>query len=425
MLKSVFSATAMKLRESVTHGTKAKITALNASAPEGEEVIDLSIGTLDDLADDRINEAVIRFIQTQPRTIHEFAPVTGFGFLRQSISERIFRLRGVKYAPENEIMVTPGGIKGAITVVFHTLLNPGDEVIVPLPNWPHYADMIELHGGVMKGILVRDFYDNPLTPEDLDQAISDRTKMVILGDCLNPSGKIYRHEDLSTLSEVIARHNLHRQQNNQPPIQVLFDCPYESHILNGPATISNVTVTFENGVEYAMRDCTTFVTGPGKTYGMHGDRVGYICSTAEKLVMMARVQVNLNSFAATYAQVATHAAMQECMDEVAKARAINSRLNLEGFVEKLNAIPQVRVPIPEGGFFIFADFSGYGEKIATLGYGSAQEFILDRARVASIGGLHFAEGVPELKHFIRLNAGRSESTLRQAAERIRNALLSL
>ncbi|GAB6261245.1 pyridoxal phosphate-dependent aminotransferase [Photobacterium sp. R1] len=425
MPETIFSDSAMKLRESVTHGTKAKIAALNANARPGEEVIDLSIGTLDDLADDRINEAVIHFIQKQPRAIHEFAPVTGFEFLRKSISDRVFRLRGVRYSPDNEIMVTPGGIKGAITVVFHTLLNPGDEVIVPLPNWPHYADMIDLHGGVLKGVLVRDFYDKALSPEVLDQAITDRTKMIILGDCLNPSGKIYSREDLSHLSAVIARHNLRRAELGQPPVQVLFDCPYESHILDGPATISDITVTLENGVSYAMRECTTLVTGPGKTYGMHGDRVGYICSPADKLAMMAKVQVNLNSFAATYAQVATHEAMQEYMDEVAMARAVNSRMNLQGFVEALNAIPHVHVPVPEGGFFIFADFSGYGEKIEKLGYDSAEQFLLERARVASIGGPHFAENVPQLKHFIRLNTGRSESTLHLAAERIRDALLSL
>ncbi|PAS27929.1 pyridoxal phosphate-dependent aminotransferase [Vibrio cholerae] len=425
MRNSSFSSAAMNLRESITHGTKARIAAINQSARVGEEVIDLSIGTLDDLADNRINEAVIRFIKDNPRAIHEFAPVKGFDFLRQSISERVERFRKVKYSPDSEIMVTPGGIKGAITVVFQTFLNPGDEVIVPLPNWPHYADMIELHGGVMKGVMVSDFYNKALSPDTLDEVITDKTKMVILGDCVNPSGKIYSYEDQRHLAEVISKHNITRMKKGLPQIQVLFDCPYESHILNGPQTISSITIKVEPGQEYQMKDCTSFVTGPGKTYGMHGDRLGYICSTAENITLMAKVQVNLNSFASTYAQVATNEAMQEYMDEVATSRAINSRANLQWFIEKLNAIPGVRVPSPEGGFFIFADLSAYGEQIEQCGFSSAEEFILEHAKVASIGGLHFAEDASELRHYIRMNTGRSSDCLALAVDRINTALQSL
>ncbi|MFV0573966.1 MAG: pyridoxal phosphate-dependent aminotransferase [Vibrio sp.] len=425
MHKTAFSSAAMNLRESITHGTKAKIAAINKTAKCGKEVIDLSIGTLDDLADSRINDAVIKFIKTNPRVIHEFAPVKGFEFLRNSISERIERFRKVKFNPDTEIMVTPGGIKGAITVVFQTFLNPGDEVIVPLPNWPHYADMIELHGGVMKGIVVSDFYNKALSPNDLDQAINDATKMIILGDCINPSGKIYNYEDQKLLAEVVAKHNHKRISMGLSQIQVLFDCPYESHILNGPQTISSITIHSESKNDFHMRDCTTFVTGPGKTYGMHGDRLGYICSTAPNIAMMEKVQVNLNSFASTYAQVAANEAMQEFMDEVATSRAVNSRTNLKSFTEKLNAIPGINIPNPEGGFFIFVDLSAYGEKIEQNGFSSAEEFILERAKVASIGGLHFAQGNTDLKHFIRMNTGRSSECLALAAERIKSALQSL
>ncbi|WP_234498070.1 pyridoxal phosphate-dependent aminotransferase [Vibrio maritimus] len=425
MSNTAYSDTALKLRDSITHGTKAKIAAINKNAKNGEEVIDLSIGTLDDLADDRIDQAVINFIKEQPRTLHEFAPVAGFDFLRQSISGRVQRLRGIHYSAENEIMVTPGGIKGAITVVFHTFINPGDEVIVPLPNWPHYADMIELHGGEVKGIMVTDFFEKGLSPQTLDAAITERTKMVILSDCVNPSGKIYRYNELTALAEVIAKHNQHRKQTGRPQIQILFDCPYESHILKGPDTISQITIPLEQGDSYSMRDCTTLVSGPGKTYGMHGDRIGYICTPSEHLSLMTKVQVNLNSFASTYAQVATHAAMQDYMDEIATARAINSRANLSDFIEKLNTIPGVRVPTPEGGFFIFSDLSEYGSQIESAGYDSAADFILDRAHVASIGGMHFAEEVPQLRHFIRMNTGRSISCLSQAADRIETALRAL
>ncbi len=423
MPSSVFSETALKLRDSITHGTKAKIAQLNSNP--GENVIDLSIGTLDDIADKRIDDSVINYIKNNPRTIHEFAPVKGFDFLRHSISERVQRLRGVQYDPESEVMVTPGGIKGAITVAFHTFLNPGDEVIVPLPNWPHYVDMIALHGAKMVGVEIPDFFASCLSAKALSNAITEKTKMVVLSDCLNPSGKIYGYDDQKKLAEVIAEHNVTRINNGESPIQVLFDCPYESHILDGPETIAKFSVTTKDGTNYDLNDCTTIVTGPGKTYGMHGDRIGYICSAPNALAMMAKVQVNLNSFASTYAQIATHTAMQPFMDEVACARAVNSRLNLHGFVDQLNAIDGVTVCVPEGGFFIFADLSSCSEKISTLGYDRADAFILDEAKVASIGGHNFSGNTQNLRHFIRMNCGRSTEILSEAASRIKQSLYSL
>ncbi|OCQ19187.1 aspartate aminotransferase [Pseudoalteromonas luteoviolacea] len=423
MHNSVFSQTSLALRDSITHGTKAKIASINANSEQ--QVIDLSIGTLDDMADKRIDDAVINFIKNDARAIHEFAPVTGFAFLRESISERVFRLRGLRYSPTDEVMVTPGGIKGAITVAFHTLLNPQDEVIVPLPNWPHYADMLALHDATMVPVLVDDFYQQGLQPAQLEAAITDQTKMIILGDCVNPSGKIYSYKEQCKLADVIAKHNIERAKRDLPAIQVLFDCPYESHILDGPDTISAYTFTDKDHTQYALRDCTTIVTGPGKTYGMHGDRAGYICAPAHLVSMMARVQVNLNSFAATYAQVATNEAMQAYMDEVAHQRAIDSRANLQNYTDLLNAIEGVVAPVPQGGFFIFVDLSSYGDKMTAAGFDTAQAFILEKAKVASIGGMHFAEGCEQLRHFIRMNCGRTKATLEEAASRIRQALESL
>ncbi|NKC19128.1 MULTISPECIES: pyridoxal phosphate-dependent aminotransferase [Pseudoalteromonas] len=423
MRNSVFSDSALALRDSITHGTKAKIAAINASS--NQQVIDLSIGTLDDTADTRIDQAVINFINENARAIHEFAPVTGFEFLRDAISDRVFRLRGLRYAAADEVMVTPGGIKGAITVAFHTLLNPDDEVIVPLPNWPHYADMIALHGAKMVPVLVEEFYEKGLQPAQLEAAINDNTKMVILGDCVNPSGKIYSYKEQCKLADVIAKHNIERAKCAKPAIQILFDCPYESHILDGPDTISAYTFTDKDHTQYSLRDCTTFVTGPGKTYGMHGDRAGYICAPANLINMMARVQVNLNSFAATYAQIATNEAMQAYMDDVAHQRAVNSRANLQNYTDLLNAIDGVVAPVPQGGFFIFVDLSAYGEKIQAAGYDTAAAFLLEKAKVASIGGMHFAEGSEALRHFVRMNCGRARETLEQAAQRIQQALESL
>lgn len=420
------SVCAGKLRDSITHGTKARIAQLNEHLSDEQKVIDLSIGTLDEKTDHRIDDEVLEFIRNSPEKIHEFAPVCGFHFVRDAISKRVSRLRGIDYSSDDEIMVTPGGIKGAITVVFNTLLDPGDEVIVPLPNWPHYADMIELNGGCIQGVFTEEFRTLGLTPEALDHAINSKTKMVILGDCVNPSGKIYTQDEITALAQVIAFHNVKRENEGQKQIHVLYDCPYEAHILDDtPSTISKVEVTLPDQQKYAMRDCTTIVTGPGKTYGMHGDRIGYICTSKPYREIMEKVQVNINSFASTYGQVATFAAMDEALDSVAQHRARQSRESLSKFLSMLNEIPGIHAPSPDGGYFIFIDLSELKSAMLAKGYDRADEFLLEEARVASISGIHFAENIPEMKCFVRMNCGRDLSHLQEAAKRIDQSIRAL
>jgi aspartate aminotransferase/aspartate/glutamate/aspartate-prephenate aminotransferase len=417
-----FSTTALKLRESITHGTKAKIAALNETRDDANQIIDLSIGTLDVVTDKRIDQYVINAINGQSELIHEFAPVKGFAFLRTSIANHIQRLRDCRYEPEREILVSPGGIKGAITVFFHTILNFGDEVIFPVPNWPHYSDMIELHGAVPVPVMVPNFYTDALDPKALEQAITESTKVVILGDCINPSGKIYSHTELEKLCAVIARNNIQRSRDQRPPTYVLFDCPYEAHILKSrPLGIADFKIEV-SGETYCMRDCSAFVTGPGKTYGMHGDRLGYLCAAEPVIDMAQRVQVNLNSFASTYAQFATHAAMKPEMDDVARKRARSAHENLHEFVDALNSIPGVKANIPDGGYFIFVDFSAHALALTNAGYARADQYLIEQAGVATISGLHFAENVDELKWYVRMNCGRSAQTLLEAAARIECAL---
>jgi len=419
------SQAALNLRESITHGTKAKILELNKKSSADDQVIDLSIGTLDEKTNSGIDDAVKSYISNNAAIIHEFAPVKGFPFLRKSIAERVKRLRDISFNPDTEIMVTPGGIKGAITVVFHTLLNPDDEVIYPVPNWPHYADMIELHLGKAKPIYVKDFYNQAIDVVELEKTITDKTKIIILGDCLNPSGKIYTRDELESISKVILTANAERLSKGLSPIYVLFDCPYESHILNTkPANISNITQQFKDQI-HSMWDYTIYITGPGKTYGMHGDRSGYICASDKLIKVMEKVQVNLNSFASTYAQIATHEAMQEYMDDVAKKRAVVARQNMQTFIEDLKSCTGLEVTEPEGGFFLFLDLSKYGDKIQKLGFDSADQYLLETAKVASIGGMHFGENIDSLRHYIRMNCGRDPVTLKAAAARIKEALQKL
>lgn len=421
-----FSETSLRLSDSITHGTRAKIDQINRGLKAEDQVIDLSIGTLDLPADRRIDHGVCEFIQNNAELIHAFAPVKGFSFLRSSIAAKLTRMHGVEVDPETEVLVTPGGIKGAITIVLHTLINPGDEVIVPVPNWPHYADMLRLHGAVPRLVPARGRPRMGLTAGELEANLTDRTKLVILGDCINPTGKVYTSEELRSLARVVASHNVRRERDRKSPVHVIFDCPYEAHVLGErQVTMAAIEVSVPGYGAYAMRPCTIMLTGPGKTYGMHGDRIGYLFGAPEIVEMAARVQVNTNSFACTYGQVATHLAVQADMDEVALERAKHGRANLNKVLNRLTSTGALKIDPPDGGYFLFADFSGYADRYERRGHERADLFLLQEARVATISGCHFAEEDHDMRHFVRINCGRSMPLLDEACTRIHNALSRL
>ncbi|MGD3109957.1 pyridoxal phosphate-dependent aminotransferase [Streptomyces sp. YGL11-2] len=413
----------LRIPESATHGTAAKLAALNRGLAGHERIIDLSIGALDTPTDPRIDRGVVEFVQTRSDTIHAFAPIKGFPFLLESVAARVARLHGITYDPDSEVMVTPGGVKGSISVAFHALLNPGDEVVIPVPNWPHYADMVRLHEAVPKTVRVT--ADDGLTAPALEDALSQRTKIVVLGDCINPTGKVYSTEELSALAGIIARHNLRREAGGESPVHVLFDTPYEAHVMGPRAkTFAAIDVRLPDGGHCSMRPWTVAVTGPGKTYGMHGDRIGYLCGPPDIVEASARAQVNLTSFASTYGQVATHIALRPEMDEVATSRARTARHNLDAMVRELDAVPSLRINVPQGGYFLFVDFSAFADAYGKRGHRTADRFLLDEAKVATICGNHFAEGEP-LDHFVRINCGRTGALLSEAGRRIRQALSRL
>jgi aspartate aminotransferase len=426
MTNYVFSNASRKLSDSITHGTREKIILINQRSGPDAQVVDLSIGTLDRPADRRIDEGVCEFIRKSAETIHAFAPVKGFPFLRKSLAAKIERMHGVKLDSEKEILVTPGGIKGTLTVLFHTFLNPGEEVIIPSPNWPHYAEMLYLHQAEVKFVPNEGNDLGGITPQALKKALSANVKLIILGDCINPTGKVYTTAELRLLAQVVAEHNVNRQALGQGPVHVLFDCPYEAHIRGQRAmTFAAIEVDLAGYGRYAMRSITITVSGPGKTYGMHGDRIGYAWAPPEVVEMAARVQVNTNSFASTYGQVATHIAVQEEMDAVALERASHARQNLEIVRERLSRIDSVQVASPDGGYFLFVDFTRYANSYERMGYTTADLFLLQEARVASIGGLHFGPDQDKMRHFVRLNCGRSIEVLNEACSRIENAIASL
>ncbi len=419
-----FSTAALGLGESPTHGGAAFTRLTNSHRRGARPVLDLGIGSLDWPTDKRIDAAIVAVLAETPDLIHGFAPVRGFDFLREAVSARILRLHHAHYDPDSEILISPGGVKGALTVLFHTLLDLGDEVLIPIPNWPHYKDMLRLHGAVMRPIVPSTGLFDGLTVDDLDQHITPKTRMLILGDCINPTGHVYSTDELRQLSEVVATHNLDRKLFGGAPIEIIYDCPYEVYVTDRkPRPIPELTVTPTSGA-YPMRACTTWISGPGKTCGMHGDRIGYVCARPSLIDVAARVQVNLNSFASTYAQIACNRAFQPDLDDSHLRRSEVAREALARVTEQLQVLEQLHIEPPDGGYFAFIDFSAYAGRYRQLGHESAAEFLLHEADVHGIDGRAFGT-CDGIEHFARLNCGRSYGLLSEAADRIIAAVTRL
>jgi aspartate aminotransferase len=285
--------------------------------------------------------------------------------------------------------------------------------------------MLRLHRAVPRFVPARPVQAG-LTARDLEEHITDRTKLLVLGDCINPTGKVYSSAELQLLAQVVAVHNARREAERRSPIQVLFDCPYEAHVLGPRAvTFAAIEADVPGYGTYPLRRCTSTLTGPGKTYGMHGDRIGYVWAAPDTIEVAARVQVNTNSFASTYGQVATHFAVQEEMDEVLLARARYARASLEAVLGRLAKLSSLKIAPPEGGYFLFVDFSGCADSYGRLGHERADQFLLQEARVAAISGTFFGQGIDDLRHFVRLNCGRSIELLNEACARIEAAVARL
>jgi aspartate aminotransferase len=416
-----FSTAAFALPESTTHGTKSLVDALN-SERRARQVLDLGIGILDLPTDPRIADVIGEAAHHNRHLLHNFAPVRGNRFLREAISARVARLHGFTTDPLQEVLVTPGGVKGALTVAFHTFLDPGDEVLIPVPNWPHYMDMIRLHGAVAKPILPSEGLRLGLTAKDLERHLVKSSRLLILGDCVNPTGKVYSGKEIEQIALVVAHHNAECSAIGRPGVDVVLDCPYETHVRSPrPPLFTEIDIDLPSGRQ-RMRDRTVYISGPGKTYGMHGDRLGYLLAPPEVIEVASRVQANTNSFASTYAQIACHRALQKDMDEVAAERARLARRSLEATFERLAAVEGLDVESPDGAYFLFVDCSQQRERYVAQGYDSAASFLLGEADVATIDGSRFVEGVPAFKQWVRINCGRSPAILEEACARIEQTL---
>ncbi|MBC9795554.1 pyridoxal phosphate-dependent aminotransferase [Sinomicrobium weinanense] len=385
----------LNMSTSATLAMAAKARELRA---EGKDIIGLSLGEPDFNTPDFIKEAAIQAINDN---YNSYSPVDGYADLKDAIITKFKRDNNLTYTP-NQIVVSTGAKQSLANVALVTI-NPGDEVILPAPYWVSYSDIVKIAEGIPVEVPTSIENDFKMTPEQLEAAITPRTKMIWYSSPCNPSGSVYSKEELEALAEVLKKH---------PQIYVVSDEIYEHINFSG----GHVSMAGIDG----MYDRTITVNGVSKAFAMTGWRIGYIGAPAWIARACNKMQGQITSGANCIAQRATITALeapvskiQYMIDEFRKRRDLVLKL--------LGEIDGFQVNVPEGAFYVFPNISSFfGKTLRGKKIENASDFslyLLEEANVATVTGEAF--GNPNC---IRISYAASEEELREALRRIKEAL---
>ena len=383
------------LSPSATFAMAQKSNELKA---QGVDVISLSVGEPDFNTPDHIKEAAKKAIEDN---FSFYSPVVGFLELRKAIAEKLKNENGLTYTPAQ--IVCSNGAKQSLCNVLMAVVGKGDEVLIPAPFWVSYPEMVKIADGTPVIIYSDIESDFKITPEQLEAAITPKTKVIMLCSPSNPTGSVYTREELKGLADVLAKY---------PEIIILSDEIYE-HInyLDKHVSIAEFPEVFER---------TVIVNGVSKGYAMTGWRLGWIAAPKWIADACNTLQGQYTSNPCTIAQKAAEAAYTGDQQCVADMRvAFERRKNL--VVKMAREIPVLKVNEPKGAFYIFPDCSAYfGKSYNGTTVNNPEDlalFLLAEAHVACVGGTDF--GAPNC---IRMSYATSDEKLVEAFTRIKNAL---
>ncbi|HLN19848.1 MAG TPA: pyridoxal phosphate-dependent aminotransferase [Bacteroidales bacterium] len=368
---------------------------------KGIDIISLSIGEPDFNTPDYIKEAAKKAIDDN---YSQYPPVPGYSDLREAISLKFQNENGLNYSPE-QVIVSAGGKHSLINVIL-SIINPGDEVIILAPYWVSYYDQVILAGGkpvVVEATLENDF---KVKPEQIEAAITSKTRLIIFNSPSNPTGMVYSGAEMEKIARVVEKHE---------GVFVMSDEIYE-HIIFDGKHVSMASFDF-------IYDRVITVNGVSKGYAMTGWRIGYIGAPLWIAKACNKLQGQFTSGVCSIAQRAALAAL--------KGTGESQRIMREAFRRRrdlicnlLKDVPGLKLTIPEGAFYVLPDISFY------LGKSDGQTkiitsddlalYLLDKAQVATVGGDAF--GAPKC---IRLSYATSDELLVEAVSRIKSALQKL
>ncbi len=387
-----------RLAPSATLAMSQKSSEMKA---QGIDVINMSVGEPDFNTPDHIKEAAKKAIDDN---YSRYSPVPGYADLRKAIVEKLKNENGLDYTV-NEVLVSNGAKQSVCNTVM-ALVNPGDEVIIPAPYWVSYPQMVKLAGGTPV-IVEAGFEQNfKMTPEQLEAAITPKTRLLILCSPSNPTGSVYTKEELAGLAEVIKRHD---------DLFVLADEIYE-HI--------NYVGHHESIAQFpGMKERSIIVNGVSKAYAMTGWRIGYIAAPEWIVKGCNKLQGQYTSGPCSVSQKAAEFAYtqsQECVEQM--RQAFERRRNL--IVKLAQDIPGLELNVPQGAFYLFPKCSSfYGKSYESTTINNSSDlalFLLEKGHVATVGGDAF--GDPDC---FRMSYATSDENIIEAMRRIKETLALL
>ena len=380
-----------------------KMTKLGRElAAKGINVISLSVGEPDFNTPDHVKEAAKKALD---ENYTRYSPVPGYPDLRQAIVDKLKTENNLDYDISQIVVST--GAKQSLSNVILTLINPGDEVIIPTPYWVSYSEMVVLAEG--KSVFINTDIDSDfkITPEQLEAAITPKTKLFMFSSPCNPTGSVYSRDELAALVQVFEKY---------PNIFILSDEIYE-HI--------NFVDKHESIAQFpSVKDRVILVNGFSKAYAMTGWRLGYIAANKEIAAANDKLQGQTTSGTCSISQRAGILAYSEGLDSVYQMKeAFTRRRQL--VYELLNDIPGVKTNLPEGAFYFFPEVSSFFGKKDQDGNviknsSDLALYLLNVGHIATVGGDSFGND-----NYIRLSYAASDDNLKEALRRMKEALGNL
>ena len=387
-----------RLAPSATLAMSQKSSEMKA---QGIDVINMSVGEPDFNTPENIKEAAKKAIDDN---FSRYSPVPGYPDLRKAIVAKLKNENGLDYTV-NEVIVGTGGKQGICNVIL-ALVYPGDEVIIPAPYWVSYPQMAKLAGGVPVIVNAGFDQDFKMTPEQLEAAITPKTKMLILCSPSNPTGSVYSKEELAALADVLRKH---------PDVFVLADEIYEH--------INYIGKHHSIAQEPGLKEQVIIANGVSKAYAMTGWRIGFLAGPEWIIKGCNKLQGQYTSGTCSVSQKAAEAAYTLDQSAVEEMRqAFERRRDL--IVKLAKEVPGLEVNIPQGAFYLFPKCNSYfgksnGDKTINNSTDFAM-YLLEEAHVATVGGDAF--GDPDC---FRMSYATSDENIKEAIRRIKEALSKL
>ena len=394
-----YSKKAMNITPSITLAITAKAKELKGA---GVDVVSFGAGEPDFNTPKNIMEAAIKSME-EGKT--KYTPTSGIIELREAICKKLKEDNNLHYN-SNQIIVSTGA-KQSLADAFMAILNPGDEVIVPIPYWVSYPELIKLADGMPVFVEGKEENDYKYTLESLNKVVNNNTKAIIINSPNNPTGTVYSIEELKEIAEFAKKHDL----------IIISDEIYEKLIYDGKKHVSVASLSED------AYNRTIVINGFSKSYAMTGWRLGYAAGNAEVIKLMTSVQSHVTSNANSIAQYAGVEALNGPKDEIEKmVGKFEERRNL--MIDRIKNITGLRVIRPEGAFYVMINLENYlGKSINENVINNSVDFsreLLEHEKVAVIPGSAFG-----LDKYIRLSYATSEELILKGLDRIESFLNKL